>query len=90
MDPVQKIWIYYNWLEDQKDLGDLTKNHAYLIGSFTNPEAVKKMLNDDTSSVSLSDEEFEESLEIVKNSGISLNKNDDNKIRKRKRKILKE
>lgn len=65
MDPVQKIWMYENWLGDQKDDAELAKNHAYLVASFWNPEAVKQILGDGNKHFS-TDEEFEESSRMVK------------------------
>jgi hypothetical protein len=64
MDPVQKRWMYENWVADQNDEIELAKNHAYLLASFSNPEAVKKIMkgNDYEST----EEEFEESTEIVR------------------------
>ena len=44
MDQVQKIWMFENWLADQEDLAELAKNHAYLLASFSNPEAVKELV----------------------------------------------
>jgi hypothetical protein len=65
MDPVQKMWMYENWLADQKEEAELAKNHAYLLASFWNPEAVKQILGDGNVHVS-TDEEFEESTRLVK------------------------
>ena len=65
MDPVQKIWMFYNWIGDQKDNNELAKNHAYLLGSFQNPEAVKKLLDKDKESFISTDEEFEETSKMV-------------------------
>jgi hypothetical protein len=63
MDPVLKLWLYEQWVGDQRDDAELAKNHAYLLGSFTNPEAVQQMLNSNTHESS--DEDFEESLKLV-------------------------
>src|SRR5579885_488068 len=65
MDPVQKIWMYENWLADQNDDAELAKNHAYLLASFWNPEAVKQILGDGNVHMS-TDEEFEESSRMVR------------------------
>ena len=70
MDPVLKLWLYYNWLGDQRDDAELAKNHAYLLGSFSNPEAVKQMMNDNVHEST--NEEFEESLRMVKENSTSL------------------
>ena len=68
IDPVLKIWLYEQWLGDHRDDADIAKNHAYLVGSFTNPEAVQGLLN--PNSHESSDEDFEESLKMVKQSVI--------------------
>lgn len=65
MDPVLKIWMYENWLADQNDIAEIAKNHAYLSASFAHPEAVKKLLGDDNIHES-NEEDFDESLKIVK------------------------
>ena len=84
MDPVQKAWMYNNWIEDQKDNVELAKNHAYLLGSFWNPEAVKQLMGD-SNTYTATDEDFEESLNIVRNSRKeSLPNNIPNKRRRRK------
>jgi hypothetical protein len=63
MDPVLKLWLYQHWIGDQRDHAELAKNHAYLIGSFTNPEAVKQMMNENTHESS--DEDFQESQQMI-------------------------
>lgn len=90
MDPVLKLWMYNNWITDQEDKAEITKNHAYLIGSFHNPEAVQKMMNDNNVHAS-SDDDFEESTKIVKENAIDLLglKQKEQPIKKRKRRTLK-
>lgn len=70
MDPVQKMWLYEHWIGDQRDDAELAKNHAYLLGSFSNPEAVKQMMNDNIHESS--DADYEESLKMVTNAHIKL------------------
>ena len=65
MDPVQKMWMYNNWIADQNDEVELAKNHAYLLASFWNPEAVQKILGNNNVHES-SDEEYEESIRMVR------------------------
>jgi hypothetical protein len=65
MDPVQKIWMFENWLADQNDDAELAKNHAYLVASFWNPEAVKQILGEGNTHQS-TDDEFEESSRMVR------------------------
>lgn len=71
LDPVRKLWMYNNWLADQNDKAELAKNTAYLLASFWNPEAVKQILGDGNTHES-TEEEFEESLAMVKNQSIVL------------------
>lgn len=88
MDPVLKMWYFYQWLGDQRDDAELAKNHAYLLGSFWNSEAVQHMLNDNVHESS--DEDMAESMRMVRETNLKLLQNDQ-KPRKRKRKaILKE
>lgn len=65
MDPVQKIWMFNNWIADQNENAELGKNIAYLIGSFTNPEAVKKLLGEGSQEHQSTDAEFDESTEML-------------------------
>jgi len=71
MDPVQRVWLFNNWIADQNDNAELAKNHAYLLASFWNPEAVKQILGDNNVHES-TEEEYEESLDIVRNQSLSL------------------
>lgn len=71
MDPVQKTWMFNNWIADQNDKAELAKNHAYLLASFSNPEAVKEILGEGNTHES-NEEEYEESLDIVRNQSFSL------------------
>jgi hypothetical protein len=71
MDPVQKVWMYENWLADQNDNAELAKNHAYLLGSFWNPEAVKQMMGDGNVHIS-TDDEFEESTQMVRDMNLKI------------------
>lgn len=65
MDPIKKIWMFNNWIADQNDEIELAKNHAYLLGSFWNPEAVQKLRGSDGSVYTSTDEEFDKSTAIV-------------------------
>ncbi len=86
MDPVQKLWMFENWIEDQRDKGELAKNHACLLGSFWNPEAVKQILGSDKHMST--DEEFEETSRMIKDFKMPILENSN--IPKRKRMKLKD
>ena len=73
MDPVQKMWYYNNWVADQNDDAELAKNHAYLLASFWNPEAVQQILGDGNTHES-NEEEYEESLKMVKEQNLMMDK----------------
>lgn len=86
MDPIQKIWMYENWIADQNEQAELAKNHAYLLASFWNPEAVKQMLGEGNVHIS-TDEEFEESSKMVKEMNAQLIQQNVPKLKKRRRPI---
>lgn len=87
------MWMFYNWIEDQNENVEITKNHAYLIGSFIKPEAVKELINGGKGNhVESSDEAFEESIEMIKNNSINLGTNiaSQDIPQKRRRRFLKD
>ena len=71
MDPVQKMWMFNNWVEDQNDEAELAKNHAYLLASFWNPEAVQQIVGDGNTHQS-TEEEFEESSRMVREQSMQM------------------
>jgi hypothetical protein len=81
MEPIKRMWMFYNWVADQTDDAELAKNHAYLLGSFWNPELVKKLTGESGTVHSSTDEEFEKSTEMVRQS-----KEESKKVKKRKKK----
>ncbi len=94
MDPVQKIWMFQNWQADQKEQVELAKNHAYLIGSFTNPEAVKELIGSGNT-YSSNEDEFEESSKMVRDQSfnllpLNLPTAENKEVKKRKRRTIKD
>jgi hypothetical protein len=71
MDPVQKRWLFNNWIASQNEQAELAKNHAYLVASFWNPEAVQQIMGDGNVHQS-TDEEFEESSKMVREQSLQL------------------
>lgn len=65
MNPFKKLWMYYNWIEDQNDKVELVKNHAYLLASFDHPDRVKKMTGEGTQQHTSTDKEFELASQMV-------------------------
>lgn len=68
MDPIQKVYMFYHWLEDEKENADKLKNQAYTIGGFSNPEMLQKILQQQNQGnvISSSDEDYEKSLKMVR------------------------
>ena len=85
MDPMRKMWMFYNWIADQTDKAELAKNQAYLLGSFWNPEAVQKLMGTGGTSHKSTDAEFEKSTEMMEKEIQQANSKE--RKRKRKRKI---
>ena len=59
MDPILKMWMFQNWIADKNDYVELAKNHAYLLGSFYNPEAAKKLFDETNSETLILSKEIE-------------------------------
>lgn len=57
--------MYQSWIQDQEDKFEFAKSHGILIGSFTNYEAAKKMLDSNNPKAYSTDEEFEQSTQKV-------------------------
>lgn len=87
MDPVQKMWWFNHWIAEQNEQAELAKNHAYLLASFWNPEAVQQIMGDGNTHLS-TDDEYEESLKMVKEQSLKLMEAEKNKpVRRRRRHI---
>lgn len=70
--------MFNNWIEDINEENKRSQDLAYLIGSFINPEMVKRILGTDADTYQSDDEEFEEfSKKLLEQNKI---------IKKRKRK----
>ena len=88
MDPVRKMWMYENWVADQIDKAELAKNHAYLLASFSHPEAVQKILGEGNVHESTEDE-LNETSKMIRD--INLKQLSQEKpIRRRRKRTLKE
>lgn len=85
MDPIMKAWMFHNWVEDFFDEHKLLENQGYLIGSFINPEAVRKLLGTDTETFISSDKEFDDLSKRIREG--SYDGNTPKKKRKRKLKL---
>ncbi len=84
MDPVQKLWMFHNWIADKNEAAELAKNQAYLVGSFINPEAVNQMLN--SNKHISTDAELEESMRMVREATLKDLIPKETKKRRRRRK----
>ena len=86
MDHMKKMWLFANWLEDQNEKVELLKNHGYLIGSFINPEAVKRMMGTDSTTYETTETEFEETYKAVEE--FNKEERESKPKKKRKKKII--
>lgn len=46
IDHVERAFLHYAWAEEQREKAELLRNNSILAGSFYNPEAARKMLDD--------------------------------------------
>ena len=94
MDPIKKTWMFYSWEQDQIEQNEINKANTYNLAGFINPEAVQKLLDEENGTgggVQSSDEDFEKSMQMVKD-GVMPNINQEpvKKARRRRRKLEKE
>ncbi len=99
MDPIEKLWLYESWMHEIELEHELHQRTAILTGSFSNPQAAQdyvKQLNPD---FALTDEEFDESLEMVRRAQekyiqeqaeIAIPQTEIKKRRKQKRKLIRD
>lgn len=85
MDPFKRLWMFENWVADQTETAELAKNHAYLLGSFWNPEAVKNLLGESGNVHESSEADLAKSMEMVKNTNDNKAFNKGKKKRKRRK-----
>lgn len=84
IDPVQKIWMFENWLADQNDSAELAKNHALLLGSFWNPEAVRQMTKE-ANVIESTEEDLDETTRMVRQMNLDLLKQKEQNTSARRR-----
>lgn len=66
MDEFTWAWMYQSWLQDQEELHKTYKNFALFLGSFFNWEMANNISKQDNPDYEVSDEEFEESFDKVR------------------------
>lgn len=82
--------MFENWQADQIDDAELAKNHAYLLGSFWNPEQVKKLLGEGSNVYNSTETGFDETTKLLKTDAVSElldPKKKTDKVKRKRRKI---
>lgn len=65
IDPVLKAWMYNSWVQDIQEKMERSKELGLLIGSFTNYDAVRKIIKSENPDHIMTDEEFDELSEKI-------------------------
>jgi hypothetical protein len=65
IDPMVWLWMYMSWIEDQNGRHKFARDYSVFVGSFSNPEAGKKMRDAEDPDYASSDDDFEESWKRV-------------------------
>lgn len=86
MNPVHKLFFFFHWLNANNNKYELAKNHAYIIGGFINPEAVKRLLG--TGNKMSSEEDMDTTMEMIAKSKPLEPPQTNNLPGKKKRKII--
>lgn len=50
--------MFQHWVQDRRETAENQRHLGYLIGSFTNPEAVKRLIDAEANTYASDDEEF--------------------------------
>lgn len=86
MNPLTKMWMFYNWAEDYHEKHESYKHLGYLIGSFIDPAAVKRLL--ETNKFVSSDKDFDESTRMILEEKKQAELEKASKKNKRRKKII--
>jgi len=83
MDPMVKLWLYESWSYEYEQKINQDRALGILIGSFTNPEAAKKLSGKLNPQFSVEEEEVDKIMEeIAKDDKLTKKQ----KVRKKRRK----
>lgn len=87
INPVMLAWMQHSWNEDYADEWKLLENNSYLTASFMNPEGVQAALGKGNEVITTSDEEFEQTSNMLKeySEQLEVEKAKLNKRRKRRK-----
>jgi hypothetical protein len=85
LDPFMRAWMFNHWVEDYNDNWKLLENVALLIGSFENPEAVRKILGKDSETFRSSDKDFEDTTRQIEEASKILTEKEKRAARRRRK-----
>jgi hypothetical protein len=85
MDPFMRAWMFNHWAEDHNEEWKQLENLALLIGSFSNPEAVRKILGKDSETFKSSEKDFEETTRKIEEAGKILTEKEKRAARRRRK-----
>ena len=87
-----KLWMYESWLQDDEERHKFTKDYTIFGGSFHNPEAAKQLVQEENPDMKLTNEEEQQSIDMVMAAGDieeQANKDVLSKHRRRRKKAMK-
>lgn len=67
INPIELAWLQYQFSQDYQEQWKLLENSSYLLASFDHPDAVQKILGKDGQTFASTDEEFEQTLQKIRN-----------------------
>jgi Cys-tRNA synthase (O-phospho-L-seryl-tRNA:Cys-tRNA synthase) len=77
--------MYAHWLQDLEEKHEFAKNYSTYIGAFSNYNMAQKIMNTENPEYNTTEEEFNQSIENIKNI-----RNLQEQIQVRKRKVVKD
>ena len=87
INPYLKAYLYETWIFEQEEEAELRRREIIFLGSFSNPEAARRIAKSEEPDHESSDEEFDKAAEGVREKILEADSNKGKKKRK-KRKVL--
>ncbi len=73
-DPIEFLWMYYNWAEDISEKHDFTKKYSIFQGSFSNPEMARRFAKHENPTAVMTDKQMDDVMEAISQGKLDKNK----------------
>lgn len=88
MDDLIWHWMFQSWIYQQEKQHKFAEDYSLFIGSFANPAMAQKIIKKQNPDHQMSDEDFDQLSDQIKNQSQTEVQNKLSKLTRRKRKLL--